>query len=67
MCSSGTASRSTAKHIDLKVHSDREQIRSGKMTIKYLPTLFMVADILTKGLPRVRLAQICKLLFERAF
>ncbi|XP_063710927.1 uncharacterized protein LOC134839344 isoform X2 [Symsagittifera roscoffensis] len=29
MCSSGTASRSTAKHIDLKVHSDREQIRSG--------------------------------------
>ena len=62
-----TASRSRAKHIDIKVHFVREQIRSGKMTLKYLPTTIMVADVLTKGLPRIRLAQICKLLVEVPF
>ena len=62
-----TASRSRAKHIDIKVHFVGEQIRSGKMTSKYLPTAIMLADALTKGLPRIRLAQIGKLLFGSAF
>ena len=62
-----TASRSRAKHIDIELHFVREQVRSGKMTLKYLPTTVLVADVLTKGLPRVPLAQICKLLFGNAF
>ena len=62
-----TASRSRAKHIDIKVHFVRKQIHSCKMTLKYLPTTVMVANVLTKGLPCVRLAQICKLLFGTAF
>ena len=62
-----TASRSRAKHIDIKVHFVREQIRSGKMTLKYRPTTIMVADVLTNELPRIRLAQICKLLVEVLF
>ena len=61
------ASRSSAKHIDIKVHFVREQIRSGKMTLKYRPTTIMVADVLTKELPRIRLAQICKILVEVHF
>ena len=61
-----TASKSRAKHIDIKVYLVREQIRSGKMTLTYLPLTAMVADVLTKGLPRVRLAQICKLIFGSA-
>ena len=55
-----TASRSRVKHIDIKVHFVREQIRSGKMTLKYLPTTIMVADVLTKDFPRIRLAQILR-------
>ena len=43
-----TASRSRAKHFDIKVHFVREQTRSGKMTLKYLPTKVMVANVLTK-------------------
>ena len=62
-----TASRSRAKHIDLKVHFVREQTPSGKMTFKFFPTTVIVADVPTKGLPRVRLAQICKLLYGSAF
>ena len=64
---SETASRSLAKHIDIEVHFVREKIRIGKMTLKYLPTTIMVADVLTKGLPRFSLAQICKLLFGSFF
>ena len=37
------------------------------MTLKYLLTSIMVADVLTKGPPRIRLAQICQLLFGSAF
>ena len=62
-----TASRSWAIHIDIKVHFFREQVRSAKVTLKYRPTTIMVADILTKGLPRNRLTQICKLLVEVLF
>ena len=41
--------------------------QTGEMTLKYLPTTVMVASVLTKGLPRVHLVQICKLLFGNAF
>ena len=62
-----TASRSRAKHIDINVHFVRKQMLSGKMTLNYFPSTIMVADVLTKGLPRIRLAQNCKLLFGIAF
>ena len=43
-------SRSGPKHIDMKVHFVREQICSGKISLIDLPTIFMDADFLTKGL-----------------
>lgn len=40
------------KHIDIKYHHVREVIRRGEVMLEYCPTGEMVADILTKNLPR---------------
>jgi 3D (Asp-Asp-Asp) domain-containing protein len=41
------------KHIDVRYQYIRQLITHGKATIAYLPTEYMVADILTKPLPLV--------------
>ncbi len=41
-----------AKHIDLKVHFIREKVESKELKLLYCPTSQMVADILTKGVPK---------------
>ena len=40
------------KHIDICYHFIRDTLAAGKVTLPYLPTADMVADILTKPLPR---------------
>ena len=40
------------KHIDIKFHYVREVIEKKKMELVYCPTEKMIADIMTKGLPR---------------
>ena len=40
------------KHIDIKFHFAREKIQDKTMELKYCPTHEMVADIVTKPLPR---------------
>jgi hypothetical protein len=42
------------KHIDIRYHFIREMVHSRKICLQYLPTGDMVADILTKGVPRVK-------------
>ena len=42
-----------AKHIDIQHHCVREKVADGVISISYCPTTDMVADILTKPLPRV--------------
>ena len=42
------------KHIDVKYHFIRESTQSGLIQLIYIPTDEMVADILTKALPRDR-------------
>jgi hypothetical protein len=42
------------KHIDVKWHFIRAYVENGTVEITYLPTANMVADILTKALPRER-------------
>jgi hypothetical protein len=42
------------KHIDVKWHFIRAYVDNGAVKISYLPTGSMVADILTKALPRAR-------------
>ena len=40
------------KHIDVKYHYTRKMIENCTMKVDYVPTGDMVADILTKALPR---------------
>ena len=63
MCSSSNSSKIENQTYRHKVHFVREQIPSGKMTLKYPSTTIMIADNLTKENRSVRLAQICKLFF----
>ena len=50
-----------AKHIDIKYHFIREQVNSGTIELKYCQSEKMIADILTKGLPREQFAKLRQL------
>ena len=45
---------SRSKHIDTQYHFTRDQILNKQITLKYIPTIDMVADIFTKSLPRIQ-------------
>ena len=45
------------KHFDIRHHFIREKVMKGVLKLEYLPTTEMVADILTKALPRVKFEQ----------
>jgi hypothetical protein len=42
------------KHIDVQHHFVQERVENGKITFEYCSTKDMVADVLTKALPRER-------------
>ena len=44
--------RSASKHVDLADHYAREQVERGTITITYVPTQDMIADLLTKALSK---------------
>jgi hypothetical protein len=44
----------STKHIGIRIHNVRQQVEEGKLKVEYTPTEEMVADILTKALPRVK-------------
>ncbi|KAG2811316.1 hypothetical protein PC116_g19433 [Phytophthora cactorum] len=39
-----------AKHIDIKYHHIRDEVKHGEVLVEYCETATMLADILTKGL-----------------
>ncbi|XP_071708181.1 uncharacterized mitochondrial protein AtMg00810-like [Rutidosis leptorrhynchoides] len=41
------------KHIELDIHFVREKVSRGEVRILHVPTRFQIADIFTKGLPRI--------------
>ena len=45
---------SRTKHIDIRYHFIRELIEKKEIDVVYMPTEKMVADALTKGLPKPR-------------
>ena len=51
------------KHIDVRFHFVRSLVLDGKLNVHYIPTEHNIADILTKGLGRVKFASHRLLLF----
>ena len=45
---------SRTKHIDIRYHFIKEKITEKIIKIEYIPTDQMLADILTKALPRIK-------------
>jgi len=43
-----------AKYIDIRYHYIREAVQDGIVDLRYCPTEFMIADILTKPLSKQR-------------
>ncbi|KAJ0804262.1 putative RNA-directed DNA polymerase [Helianthus annuus] len=41
------------KHIELDIHFVREQVQRGQVRILHVPSRYQIADIFTKGLPRI--------------
>jgi len=39
------------KHVDVQLHFIRDHVEKGKSNVEYCPTLNMLADLMTKGLP----------------
>lgn len=55
---------SQSKHVDVKHHFIRECISNALITLRQVPTLLMLADILTKPLKKVKHMANVKSLFE---
>ena len=43
-----------AKHIDIKYHHIRDEVKRGEVKLEYCETTAMLADIMTKGPPGPR-------------
>ena len=50
------------KHLDLHFYWLRDVVADGHITVHYMPTDTMPADVMTKALGRVRMQEMCSLL-----
>lgn len=50
-----------SKHIDIKHHYVREVIKNGKVKIQHISTTDMIADVMTKGLPKQKHSRCTKM------
>ncbi|EGD83534.1 hypothetical protein PTSG_12133 [Salpingoeca rosetta] len=56
---------SRMRHILVKYHYIRECVDTKRIVLSYLATEHMIADLLTKILPRPKTAQFCTMLFDQ--
>ncbi|MCF8701912.1 hypothetical protein L3054_11040 [Corynebacterium sp. MC-10] len=47
------------KHIEMDIHFVREKVRRGDVRVLHVPSRYQIADIFTKGLPRVLFDDFC--------
>lgn len=47
------------KHIELDIHFVREKVARGQVRVLHVPSRYQVADIFTKGLPRILFDDFC--------
>uniref|UniRef100_A0AAV1VBQ7 Uncharacterized protein n=1 Tax=Peronospora matthiolae TaxID=2874970 RepID=A0AAV1VBQ7_9STRA len=53
-CINNPVNHGRAKHIDIKYHHIRDEVKRGDVNLNYCETTIMLADIMTKGLPGPR-------------
>ena len=41
------------KHIEMDIHFVREKVAKGEVRVLHVPSRYQIADIFTKGLPRI--------------
>ena len=56
-----TSGGGRSKHIDIKFRFITEKIKSGKVRVRYIPTSWNYADLMTKPLAKVQFARILDL------
>lgn len=54
-----------AKHIDIKWHFVRDELKKGTIKIVYINTSDQIADLLTKGVPKAQFLRLIKLMGMR--
>ena len=55
--------RQRSKHIDIRYHFIRNALEEGKIELQYCPTEYMVADIFTKPMSKIKLQKFRKYIF----
>ena len=55
--------RQRSKHIDIKYHFIRSNVKDGKVVLKYCPTTDMMADLMTKPATKMQLEKFKPLMF----
>ena len=58
MTENSVVNHGRAKHIDIKYHHIRDEVKRGEVEVEYCSTWTMVTDASTKGLPGPRHAQL---------
>ena len=62
--SKGSGSHTRTKHIGVRWHALRDWVAKGELSLQYIPTGEQQADLLTKGLGRVKFQELRGLLLS---
>jgi hypothetical protein len=61
----GRSNHKSNKHINPKFHYVKQQIKQGKIVVKYMQTNLMIADLLTKPLGGIQFTKLTKFILNQ--